>query len=140
MRGIGRARAQQAGVSGVEESRKEAIVMGWTTKACCDVCGAEKKIANKWLLVFDGSDQHFVIEHWSDFGSKENGVKIICGESCLHRILQPFLDSRTNSTTIAPIPSNEGSTNADIEVSTDAEAVAAAPYAAFAFTPDKRVR
>ena|ERR1700723_2345129 len=107
--------------------------MGWTTKACCDVCGAVKGEANKWLLVPSSEHYgtpetpHFIVFHWNENMSHDRGTKLVCGESCLMRLLQPFLDSRTNPIP-STIPTNEGSTNADIEVSTDAEAVAAAPY------------
>jgi hypothetical protein len=75
--------------------------MPWENVAKCDVCGAVKGIANKWLLVSIGYTPHAVpaarIYHWDDTIAQDTMMRpqIVCGESCLGKLLQPFLDSRS---------------------------------------------
>jgi hypothetical protein len=65
----------------------------------CDVCGRIKGEANKWMgvkIIF-GS---FTIYLWNRIGPANGGtldgdLKLVCGELCLHKLLQPFLDSRS---------------------------------------------
>jgi len=88
--------------------------MPWENVAKCDVCGAVKGAANKWLLVSIGYTTDAVpttrIYHWSDTLAQDTMIRpqIVCGESCLGKILQPFLDSRsTIPTESAPVSSEE---------------------------------
>jgi len=61
----------------------------------CDICGRPKQASNHWWRVRAGNALH--IYHWDYFG--EDGwddsipTKHICGQECLQRLVQNFLDA-----------------------------------------------
>jgi len=68
----------------------------------CDACGRERQQANHWFVARIGEAFH--IYHWEFFygecdgeGSKDTSIDIkhICGQECLGKMLQPFLDKRS---------------------------------------------
>lgn len=74
--------------------------MAWEKVAKCDICGAVKGSANKWLLARSDNYRNveasnFAIFHWNDELSLQEDIQLVCSETCLHRLLQPFLDSRS---------------------------------------------
>jgi hypothetical protein len=79
----------------------------------CDVCGRERQQSNHWFVVRFGDAFH--VYHWDFFGEGREDDSIphkhICGQECLQRILQPFLDLRST------IPTEPASASASAPVS-----------------------
>jgi hypothetical protein len=73
--------------------------MAWETVARCDVCGRIKGDANKWLLMyhdFEQSQAFITFYMWDEKLSQSGGgTAFICGEECMHKRLQEFLDLRS---------------------------------------------
>lgn len=90
--------------------------MPWESIARCDVCRAIKGDANKWLIA-DQRKTLFQIIHWNYDIAKGSNVKLVCSESCLHKLMQPFLDSRTTPSTIISL--NEVTPNANATTTTN---------------------
>lgn len=67
----------------------------WARVAKCDVCGRIKGEANKWLLV-NLSAALFTVYHWDELIARQPNMGHICGEQCLHKKLQEFLDLRNH--------------------------------------------
>jgi hypothetical protein len=97
--------------------------MAWETVAKCDVCRVVKGESNHWLLVqshlkngkpvmFQGV-HCFDIMYWDEKLSHVDSVQVVCGESCLHKLLQPFLDARST------IPATNPNHNPTDERTTD---------------------
>jgi hypothetical protein len=74
--------------------------MSWDKVAKCDVCRQVKGEANKWLLVEEMPSRtvtgpiRLSIYFWDDTLATMPDIRMVCGESCLMKILQPFLDKR----------------------------------------------
>jgi hypothetical protein len=103
--------------------------MAWETVAKCDVCRVVKGESNHWLLVqvMTWPFPEFRIVYWDEDLSKDNFIKIVCGEQCLQRLLQPFLDARstipaTNSCP-NPNPTDKGSENESANETTDDDTI-----------------
>ena len=61
--------------------------MSVTKKYSCDVCGAERKEANHWFLVYaplDTTKSIFITAFSFANAEREEAINI-CGESCLHK-------------------------------------------------------
>lgn len=60
----------------------------------CDICSKPKQIANKWFKVRVGEAFHIYYWDLDSEGSEDTSIehKHVCGQQCLLKLLQPFLD------------------------------------------------
>lgn len=62
----------------------------------CDVCKAEKKATNHWLVI-DVTALGFHVHPWAwavgEGTLDSEGRKHVCGQECAHRLLDEFLGS-----------------------------------------------
>ncbi len=70
--------------AGVEETRviRQAI--------SCDICGAEKKQTNHWFVASELAGE-LRVSGWSSRNRLRAGSKHLCGQTCLHKLLDEFL-------------------------------------------------
>ena len=56
----------------------------------CDICGSEKKQTNHWFVAYDLGDE-LRISGWNSRGRLRPGSKHLCGQTCLHKLVDEFM-------------------------------------------------
>ena len=56
----------------------------------CDVCGSEKKQTNHWFVAYDQGGE-LRVSGWSSRNRLRPGSKHLCGQTCLHKLLDDFM-------------------------------------------------
>uniref|UniRef100_E6PYB5 Uncharacterized protein n=1 Tax=mine drainage metagenome TaxID=410659 RepID=E6PYB5_9ZZZZ len=56
----------------------------------CDICGAEKKETNHWFVALEQSGE-LRLGTWATFGKGRSGSKHLCGQTCLHKLVDDFM-------------------------------------------------
>lgn len=59
---------------------------------CCDICGEEKEQTNHWFVAYDQGGE-FRVSGLTSSNSQDAAAKHLCGESCVHKLLDEFLIS-----------------------------------------------
>ena len=72
----------------------------------CDICGAEKKQTNHWFVVCEQGGE-LRVSGWGSRNRLRAGSKHLCGQTCLHKLLDDFL-ARTIEGRPAESRSGEG--------------------------------
>ena len=57
----------------------------------CDICGTEKKQTNHWFVAYNQGGELRVSE-WSPRNKLRPGSKHLCGQTCLHKLVDEFMD------------------------------------------------
>ena len=56
----------------------------------CDICGAEKKQTNHWFVAHAYAGE-LRVSGWKSNGRMRAGAKHLCGQTCLHKLLDEFI-------------------------------------------------
>jgi hypothetical protein len=56
----------------------------------CDICGTEKKQTNHWFVAYDQGGE-LRISGWSSRNRLRAGSKHLCGQTCLHKLVDDFM-------------------------------------------------
>lgn len=56
----------------------------------CDVCGNEKKQTNHWFVAYEQSGE-LRLGGWSSRNRLRPGTKHLCGQTCLHKLVDDFM-------------------------------------------------
>ena len=56
----------------------------------CDVCGAEKRQTNHWFVAYRHGGE-LRVTGWNANGRMRAGSKHLCGQTCLHKLLDEFI-------------------------------------------------
>ncbi len=56
----------------------------------CDICGAEKKQTNHWFVAYAHAGE-MRVSGWKANGRMHAGAKHLCGQTCLHKLLDEFI-------------------------------------------------
>jgi hypothetical protein len=56
----------------------------------CDICGSEKKLTNHWFVAYDQGGE-LRVSGWSSRNRLRSGVKHLCGQTCLHKLVDTFM-------------------------------------------------
>lgn len=62
----------------------------------CDICGTDKQQTNHWFVAYDQHGE-LRISDWTSQSRLRAGVKHLCGQTCLHKLVDEFI-ARTIST------------------------------------------
>jgi hypothetical protein len=62
----------------------------------CDICGTEKKQTNHWFVAYDQGEE-LRVSGWNSRNRLRPGSKHLCGQTCLHKLVDDFL-ARTLTT------------------------------------------
>ncbi len=65
----------------------------------CDICGAEKMQTNHWFVVDIHGDE-LRITRWNTNSRLRANSKHLCGQTCLHKLVDEFIAGRAASRTI----------------------------------------
>jgi hypothetical protein len=58
----------------------------------CDVCGGEKRLTNHWFVAHDQNGE-LRVSGWNSRNRLRPGSKHLCGQTCLHKLLDDFISS-----------------------------------------------
>jgi hypothetical protein len=56
----------------------------------CDICGTEKKQTNHWFVAYDQGGE-LRVSGWSSRNRLRPGSKHLCGQTCLHKLVDDFM-------------------------------------------------
>jgi hypothetical protein len=56
----------------------------------CDICGTEKKLTNHWFVAYEASGE-LRVSGWSSRNRLRPGMKHLCGQTCLHKLMDDFM-------------------------------------------------
>ena len=105
----------------------------------CDICGAEKKQTNHWFVASEQAGE-LRIGGWSSRNRLRAGSKHLCGQTCLHKLVDEFMARTIAGRAAAPATAgHESMQHADPEpahAEIDASLTSAAAYS----EPDSSAR
>jgi hypothetical protein len=89
----------------------------------CDICGAEKKQTNHWFVAYTHSGE-LRVSGWGVQGRVRAGSKHLCGQTCLHKLVDEFIaagaSSRVHAPSPEPTPGEEPLATADTSLTSNA--------------------
>ena len=91
----------------------------------CDICGAEKKQTNHWFVVHTHGGE-LRVAGWNANGRMRAGAKHLCGQVCLHKLMDEFIAGIVSNR--VPLAS-EGPERDEPMAATDASLTSKAAYA-----------
>lgn len=91
----------------------------------CDICGAEKKQTNHWFVACEQGGE-MRVSGWNSRNRLRAGSKHLCGQTCLHKLLDEFL-----ARTIEGRPAPDAAVTASAEKSERVNATTTANEAPF---------
>jgi hypothetical protein len=56
----------------------------------CDICGNEKRQTNHWFVAYDQGGE-LRVANWSSRNRLRPGSKHLCGQTCLHKLVDEFM-------------------------------------------------
>jgi hypothetical protein len=68
----------------------------------CDICGAEKKQTNHWFVAYTHGGE-LRVTGWGTQGKLRAGAKHLCGQTCLHKLLDEFIAAGSTGKAQAPM-------------------------------------
>jgi hypothetical protein len=97
----------------------------------CDICGSEKKQTNHWFVAYNQGGE-LRVSGWSSRNRLRPGSKHLCGQTCLHKLVDEFMARAL----ARPVPAAEDAAEAVAEAvqaevclaSTDASLTSNAAY------------
>ncbi len=102
----------------------------------CDICGAEKKQTNHWFVAYEHSGE-LRISGWNSRNTKRAGSRHLCGQTCLHKLVDEFMaqtiaGDRASAAAEQEISESAAETHyaAPLDASLTASATYSAPHAA----------
>jgi hypothetical protein len=80
--------------------------MAWTETFNCDICGKQKGTVDHWWLAWTephrphaeaAERQMFKIYPWENMMAHDATVKHLCGQACLQKLVDRWLNSEMNT-------------------------------------------
>ena len=56
----------------------------------CDICGTEKKQTNHWFVAYEQGGE-LRVSGWNSRNRLRPGSKHLCGQTCLHKLVDDFM-------------------------------------------------
>jgi len=92
----------------------------------CDICGSEKKQTNHWFVAYDQGGE-LRISGWSSRNRLRAGTKHLCGQTCLHKLVDEFM-ARILAVRLQPDVAAEGEAETPLSATTDTSLTSDAAY------------
>jgi hypothetical protein len=87
-------RAATGRASGTIQSRGKTVRTGGNTlirqAISCDICGSEKKLTNHWFVAHEQGGE-LRLTGWSSRNRLRPGSKHLCGQICLHKLVDEYM-------------------------------------------------
>lgn len=90
----------------------------------CDICGAEKKQTNHWFVAYAHAGE-LRVAGWSANGRMRTGAKHLCGQTCLHKLVDEYIAAHVSSR-VQPAP--DAAERSEPIAATDASLTSRAAY------------
>jgi hypothetical protein len=94
----------------------------------CDICGTEKRQTNHWFVAYEQSGE-LRVSQWTSRRRGRAGSKHLCGQTCLHKLVDEFMASSIATRTRPAIDEGEAEPAVPVPVATDASLTSAAAHA-----------
>jgi|HubBroStandDraft_6_1064221.scaffolds.fasta_scaffold28346_2 hypothetical protein len=91
----------------------------------CDICGAEKKQTNHWFVAYTHAGE-LRGSGWGTQGKIRAGSKHLCGQTCLHKLVDEFIAG--GATSKAHAPTQEAGTGEEPMAAADTSLTCSAAY------------
>ena len=89
----------------------------------CDICGAEKKQTNHWFVAYTHGGE-LRVSGWGVQGKIRAGYKHLCGQTCLHKLVDEFIaggaTSKVHASTVDAGAGEEPMATADTSLTSNA--------------------
>jgi hypothetical protein len=116
----------------------------------CDICGAEKKQTNHWFVAYTQAGE-LRVSGWGTQGKIRAGSKHLCGQTCLHKLVDEFIAGGATNRTHAAAMEAEPMAAADTSLTCSAAymkpvslptglTAASVPAAVIAIAPTRMVQ
>lgn len=92
----------------------------------CDICGTEKKQTNHWFIAWDQGGE-LRVSGWQSRNRTRPGSKHLCGQTCLHKLVDEFM-ARTLTARAAATSVVEEEEYAEAVAETNASLTSKAAY------------
>jgi hypothetical protein len=90
----------------------------------CDICGTEKRQTNHWFVAYEQAGE-LRVSGWTSRHRLRTDSKHLCGQTCLHKLIDEFVAKSNASRIRFPIEEGDAETPAP---ATDASLTSAAAY------------
>jgi hypothetical protein len=70
----------------------------------CDICGSEKQQTNHWFVAYDHNGE-LRLAAWEGQRVRRSGLKHLCGQKCVHRLLDDFMAGHSTAAGHVAAPS-----------------------------------
>ncbi len=68
----------------------------------CDICGTEKRLTNHWYVAYEQAGE-LRLSGWTSRRRTRAGSKHLCGQTCLHKLVDEFM-AKTFASHTRPVP------------------------------------
>jgi hypothetical protein len=68
----------------------------------CDICGSEKQQTNHWFVACDHNGE-LRLAAWEGQRVRRSGLKHLCGQKCVHRLLDDFMAGHSTAAGHIPV-------------------------------------
>ncbi|UWZ86467.1 hypothetical protein [Occallatibacter riparius] len=82
----------------------------------CDICGAEKRQTNHWYVACEQSGE-LRLGAWNSRMRQRPGTKHLCGQTCLHKLVDEFMARTTATRAATADPSEPAPARPEIDAS-----------------------
>jgi hypothetical protein len=91
----------------------------------CDICGAEKKQTNHWFVASEQAGE-LRVSGWTSRNRLRAGTKHLCGQTCLHKLMDEFVARTIAGRNATPAP--EAASLTETRPATDASLTSRTAY------------
>lgn len=88
----------------------------------CDICGTEKRQTNHWFVAHEQAGE-LRVSPWGSRNRLRPGMKHLCGQTCLHKLLDDFLARSVAVRAQSTAEAEASGANAAIDAGLDSKAV-----------------
>ena len=86
----------------------------------CDLCGNEKKQTNHWFVAYEQGEE-LRVSGWSSRNRLRPGTKHLCGQTCLHKLVDEFMANAIGQKAQGPhVDAEPGSARTDASLTSRA--------------------
>lgn len=90
----------------------------------CDICGTEKKQTNNWFVAHEQAGE-LRVTGWNSRNRLRAGSKHLCGQTCLHKLVDEFMARTLANRTASPaaeLPEMEATLHSETDTSLTSKA------------------
>ncbi len=101
----------------------------------CDICATEKRQTNHWFVAYEQAGE-LRVSGWNSRYRLRQGAKHLCGQTCLHKLVDEFMAKSIASRSRRPLEEPE----AESTPATDTSLTSSAAYSAASIEVESSAR